>query len=254
MEEFVEKVINVHKYVGFFTLCLVAPAAMLTFTRSGFHRRAGQAFFYLMIFLYLTGLLRTFTITWHITYGTGEVGIAHFWRNLTFNFFGFSLMFYGYRAIYLMYSGKHKTAQPMDWGLAGLLVISSLSVIGSSFLEFAKMYPLAIIGGGGLVLAALEIHEIRTCYAKKDVLYLRHMRYMLASFFYTITVFGIVAEITDGKIKWLWPMGIGAVVIFLTTRTAKRVFGENQPRVMQWGIRVSMAIPLVILLVSELRD
>ena len=71
----------VHRYVGYPTAFLVAPLALLAFTRPGSHRRLGSVFLGLMVFMYLSGTYRTLT---HHDWDSWPV-----YRNLSFNFLGF---------------------------------------------------------------------------------------------------------------------------------------------------------------------
>jgi hypothetical protein len=253
VEDFIEKVIDVHRLVGNFNIFVVAPMAMLSFARTETHRRWGKLYFFLMIFLYATGLSRTvFGVSRALL--EGSMPSPNSWRSLSFNFFGFSLVFYGYRAIYVMYTGKYEKPTVLDWSMTGLLALSSLALIRVAFLMIDKFLPLLVFGVLGLILTAVEISELMHEFTKKSVLFARHMRYMLASYFYVITVFSVVHDFVPGKTKWLWPTVAALPVIFLTTRASAKVLGRNHRRTLNWAIRVSILWPYVIGLTVFLRD
>ncbi|MBI3735521.1 hypothetical protein HY256_03300 [Candidatus Sumerlaeota bacterium] len=243
-QDFLQDLIEVHRVVGLINILAVAPLAMLSFTRSGWHKRMGKIYFYLMIFLYMTGTLRTF---WG-----HEIPSIPFARNVAFNFFGFSLVFYGYRSIYLMYAEKFPKPTALDRSLAGLLFISSVSLAVVGCLNFSKLYPMTLIGGLGFLLACVEVYELKNSFTKKSALFSRHMRYMLASYYYVIMVFLVVEDIVKGKGKWLGPMLISIPVIALTTRTSTKWLGKRHQKVFDYAIKFSMAIPWIIFILASI--
>ncbi len=197
----------VHRIVGYPTAFVVAPLALLAFADAPVHRRWGKAYLYLIVFLYLTG-------TW-LTLTQHAWGTWSFARNVTFNFFGFSMVLYGYRAIRL-FCAEDPAAGPVDRALAWLLL---LSVVALFSVAVWKDTPMRVFTLVGIWMVVLEFRELKTGLTDRPLLYRRHQRYILASYFYVLTVVSIV-HLNDElprKAKWLWPTVIGLLVVSLLT-------------------------------------
>ena len=115
MEDLQHTVETIHQTVGYPVVFLLVPAALITFGGKRGHRLFGQIYIACMVFLYCTGTFMTLT---RHDWATWE-----FYRNVVFNFFGFSLLIYGYRAMYLARNFQHPSPQRLDYMLAWLLTI-----------------------------------------------------------------------------------------------------------------------------------
>ena len=159
----------VHQLIGYPLAFLVVPLALWTFGGTGRHRWFGWICIGVMIFLYLTGLFMTLT--------RHEWGSWAFYRNLSFNFFGFSLLFYGYRAIYLFRNQQVKSPSALDYCLAILLTITVVSVFSVAVIQNTAMRVFALVG---IWLVYREWRELMAGFQLRQVLYRRHYRYLLA--------------------------------------------------------------------------
>jgi hypothetical protein len=206
-----DTLILVHRIVGYPTAFIIAPIGLLAFARASIHRRWGRAYFYLIVFLYLTG-------TW-LTLTQHDWGTWSFARNVTFNFFGFSMVLYGYRAIRL-YRSPEPRATRVDWYLAGLLLTTVVALLAVAVWKDTPMRVFTLVG---IWLVVLEFRELRGGLTDRALLYRRHQRYILASYFYVLTVVSIV-HLNDElprKAKWLWPTLVGLLVVWLLTARKK---------------------------------
>lgn len=84
----------IHRIVGYPLAFVIAPIALATFAGARGHRGIGVAYVAGMSFLYLSGT--ALTLTRH------EWGSWEFGRNVVFNLLGYSLVLYGFRAMWLM--------------------------------------------------------------------------------------------------------------------------------------------------------
>jgi hypothetical protein len=219
-----EAVELVHRIVGYPLAFIVGPWALASFAGAPGHRWSGKAYAIAMTFLYLTGT--SLTLTRH-PWGTWEFG-----RNVAFNLFGYSLLLHGFRAMWLLNNKDAKRPVALDYvllaamlGLAAMLAILAVQRSNSPMHVFAAL---------ALVLAALEIRDWRTGLTAK-ALYARHVRYMLGSYFYVLTVVSIVHlrdELTNDA-RWMWPSVLGAATLWLV--------GESK-RTTRWTMRLLLAI------------
>lgn len=217
MDSSADTLILIHRIVGYPTAFIVAPAALLAFASPSVHRRWGMAYFYLIVFLYLTGTYLTLTRHEWSSWG--------FARNLAFNFFGFSMVLYAYRAIRLFRRPGAVQPERLDWFLAGLL---TASVLGMLAVAVFKDTPMRIFTLIGIMLCGLEYRELRNGFRDKTVLFRRHLRYILGSYFYVLTVVSLVhlGDELPRKVKWLWPAVVGFTVIWLLTGQGGRRLGH----------------------------
>jgi hypothetical protein len=228
--------ILIHRIVGYPTAFIVAPAALFAFAKPALHRRWGQVYLCLMSFLYLTGTYLTLTLhDWH-TWA--------FVRNVVFNFFGFSMLLYGWRAIYLFRQPGPSRPTRLDWGLAGLL---GATVLGMAVVAFVRDTPMRLFTLVGIVYFGLEIRDLRRGFESKAVLFRRHLRFILASYFYVMTVVSVVhlGDELPRNLKWTWPMLLGAVVIFLATGDAARHLAQPRAKMLRLGIRGTLAVAML---------
>ena len=208
MKDLQHTVETIHQFVGYPVVFLLVPAALITFGGKQGHRPFGLIYVTAMVFLYCTGTFMTLTrhewMTWE------------FYRNVTFNFFGFSLLFYGFRAIYLARNFQHPTPQKLDYMLAWLLTLSTVALF---LVAVFKNTPMRVYTLIGIFLVVTEWRELAAGYKPKAVLYRRHVRFILASYFYVLTVVSIL-HLNDElprNLKWLWPTTLGVIIVYCMT-------------------------------------
>ncbi len=218
-----------HRLVGYPTAFLVAPVALLSFTAAGRHRRWGHAYFYLMIYLYLTGLFMTLA---RHPWGSWE-----FARNLLFNFYGFSLVLYGYRAIALLYGRNDPAPSALDRALAGALFVATAGLILLNWKHDTPMRGFAILGA---VFSVLEVRDLRCSFRPREVLFARHLRFMLGSYFYVLTVLSIVhLQRLPRNVKWLWPAALAVPVVLVATSDL-RFLTEKRSRNLAYAVGATL--------------
>ena len=203
-----DTLILIHKAVGYPLAFIVAPLALVAFATPKIHRRWGKLYFYLMVFLYLTG--SWFTLTKHPWNSWG------FARNLTFNFFGFSMVLYAYRAIRLFRTHGEVKPDRTDRFLA---IILTCSVAALFSVAVWKNTPMRVFTLVGIWLCVLEWRELRSSVWEKPVLFRRHLRYIMASYFYVLTVVSVV-HLNDElptNVRWLWGTFVGILACWLLT-------------------------------------
>ena len=217
----------VHRMVGYPLAFVVAPFAVATFAGKNGHHWAGKAYAIVMTFLYVTGT--TLTLTRH-PWGTWEFG-----RNVVFNLLGYSLLLYGFRAMWLV---SHKDAPRPTW-LDRALFVSLVALVATlvALAAVRSVTPMHVFGIVGIGLVALEIRDWRAGLTRA-LLYRRHVRYMLGSYFYVLTVVSLVHlkdELTSDA-RWLWPSGVALAVIWLV--------GEGS-RANKWAMRATLTVALL---------
>ncbi len=237
---------SVHRVIGYITVFIVGPVTLWTYYKPITHRKWAKAYLYLMTFLYLTGIPVTLIV--------GELGTWSFLRSLYFNLFGFSFLWFGYRAIYRMVNSPRSSAGMLDWSMTVWMVLLSIGMLGL-FWEKMQKYELCVFGCLGLILAVVEIREYLTC-SSASLLLARHNRYILASYAYMLTVISVVHLQGTGKIKWLWPTITVMPVIFLTSLTAQRLLKERHPKWMGIGLKILFGATYVlgIVILTAFRD
>jgi hypothetical protein len=223
-ENFDAAVELVHRLVGYPLAFVIAPFAVATFAGKRGHHWAGKTYVVVMTFLYITGTI--LTLTRH-PWGTWEFG-----RNVAFNLLGYSLLLHGFRAMWLITHPEARRPTRLDRALLASLVVlvaamASLAAVHTS----APMHVFAVVGLG---LVALELRDWRAGLTR-PLLYRRHVRYMLGSYFYVLTVVSLVHlkdELTSDA-RWLWPAGVALAVIGLV--------GEGS-RANKWAVRATLAV------------
>ena len=223
----------IHRAVAYPFAFLLAPAALLTFAGAPGHRRLGKAYLYLMTFLYATGSVVTLTGDW------GTWGFA---RNVVFNLFGFSLVLFGARAMVLFRRPGPVVPGRLDRALAGLLVATTIALI---VLGLFRDTPVRVFAGLGALLCWLELKELRAGFQPRALLYHRHVRYILASYFYVLTVASVVhlGDELSRDLKWLWPAAIGMVVVWTTTTRARWIWTRRRA-VLRGAIALTVLLAL----------
>jgi hypothetical protein len=219
-----------HRLVGYPTAFLVAPLALLSFTVAGRHRRWGQAYFYLMIYLYLTGLFMTLS---RHPWGSWE-----FARNLFFNFYGFSLVLYGFRAITLFRQREVPVPSALDRALAGVLIATTAGLI---LLNWRKDTPMRAFAVVGTVFSVLEVRDLRSGFQPREMLFARHLRFMLGSYFYVLTVLSIVhLQRLPRNVKWLWPTVVAVPILLAATREGSRFLADKRSRNLAYAVGATL--------------
>ena len=235
MNDRYELLILIHRLVGYPTAFVVAPVALLAFAKPELHRRWGKAYLYLLTFLYLTGTFLTLTgHDWHTW---------DFARNVVFNFFGFSMVLYGWRAIHLFRQKGQPTPMRLDWVLAAVL---GVTVLGVLFVAAVRDTPMRLFALVGITFCVLEFRELRQGFRPKSVLFRRHTRFILASYFYVLTVVSIVhlGDELPRNLKWIWPTLLGGLVIAATGSAARR-FAQPTGKLLRLAVAVTVVVSLL---------
>jgi hypothetical protein len=223
--------------VGYPVAFLLVPIALATFGGATGHRLTGKTYILGMTFLYLTGTFLTLT--------RNDWSTWVFARNLTFNFFGYSLLLYGWRAIYLFRQSADAAPQRLDYALAIML---TSTVIGLAAVAVFKNTPMRVLTVIGIVLVVMEWQEIRNRFQPHSMLFRRHVRFILASYFYVLTVVSIVhlSDELPRDVKWLWPSMLGSIVIYLTTANSNPVITRHGAGVVRWTLMATLVVSLVL--------
>jgi hypothetical protein len=235
MNDRYELLILVHRVVGYPTAFVVAPAALLAFAKPALHRQWGKAYLYLLTFLYVTGTFLTFAgHEWHTW---------DFARNVVFNFFGFSMVLYGWRAIHLFRRVGQPAPTRFDWALAGML---SATVLGLLVVAAVRDTPMRLFALVGIVFCVLEFRELHGGFQPKSVLFRRHTRFILASYFYVLTVVSIVhlGDELPRNVKWIWPTLLGGLIIAATGNAAGR-FAPPRGKLLRLAVAATVLVAVL---------
>lgn len=229
----VETLELIHRTVAYPFAFVVAPLALATFAGAPGHRRTGQVYLWVMVFLYLTGTAMTLTRHEWSSWG--------FARNVAFNFAGFSLVLYGARAIVLFRRPEPVAPGRVDFLLGGLLVASAAALFLLGLFRDTPVRVFALLVG---LLAWLEVRELRAGFRPRVVLLHRHVRYILASYFYVLTVASIVhlGDELPRDLKWLWPSLIGGLFVWAATTTRSKWLRRRR----RWVLRGVVAITILL--------
>jgi hypothetical protein len=224
----------IHRVVGYPAAFLAGPAALLAFARPPRHRWWGRVYVYLMVFLYASG-------TW-MTLARHDWGTWQFARNATFNLFGFSMLLHAYRAIHLFRHPALTAPAGLDRALAALQGAVVLAVLSVAVFKDTPMRAFAAIG---LLLCILDWRELSARFQPRVLLFRRHVRYILASYFYVLTLVSIVHldGVLPRNVKWLWPAVVGVAVITLATGDVGRL---ARGRTLRWSIAVTLGVALAL--------
>ena len=216
----------VHRLVGYPLAFVIAPWAVATFAGKPGHHWSGKAYALVMTFLYLTGT--TLTLTRH-PWGSWEFG-----RNVIFNLLGYSLLLHGWRSMWLV--THPQTPRPVLLDRLLLALLAAMVTVLAALAVARTNTPLHIFVVIGIGLVLLELRDWSRGLTR-PILYRRHARYMLGSYFYVLTVVSLVHlkdELTSDA-RWLWPSAIALAVIWFV--------GEGS-RANKWAVRATLAVAL----------
>jgi hypothetical protein len=192
-----------HLALGFATAFAIAPFALCAVPGSRAHRRAGKLYVVCMCLLFASGMVFTFTKHELLSYKWA--------RNFAFNTLGFLLLFPGVRALRMRAGADRLIAQPLDRALSAALAALSLALLALG----PRKWPLFLFGALGLAFVWLDWRETSGAAPVRSVD--RHVRYMLSSYFYVLTVVSLVYGPAGSELKWVWPLALGAIVVPLAT-------------------------------------
>lgn len=228
-----QALIVVHMIVGYPTVFLVGPLALSAFASPKPHRRWGLRFLVLMSFLYLSGSA--------LTFARGDWDSWAFARNVLFNFFGFSMLLYGWRSIHLYRQAGQPKPSGLDWVLAGLL---TTTVLAMAAVAWVRDTPMRVLTAAGLVLVALDYRDLSAGFAPRYRLYARHVRFVLASYFYVLTVVSIVhlKDELGRDVRWLWPGVLGTAAIAVASVAASRPGASWRLPVLRGVVRAVLVV------------
>lgn len=219
-----------HKMLGFVTILLIAPSAVLVTLGGRAHRRLGLAYVTCMTLLYVSGTYFTFAEHHLLGY--------RFLRNLSFNLFGYSMVLLGWRAMPLKREDGGRVTR-IDRALVAFLVTLGLLMLPLGF----KRWPMFVFGLLGLALGWVDWREIRSGALSAAQRLERHVRYMVASYFYLVTVVSILVFPGTHKLKWVWPSAVaGAIVVLLTRHSLREGLGWTRGGTTRLALRVSAAV------------
>ena len=89
----------------------------------------------------------------------------------------------------------------LDRVLAGVLLSSTAALILLNWKHDTPMRAFAVVG---VALSALEVRDLRRGFRPRELLLARHLRFMLGSYFYVLTVLSIVhLQRLPRNVKWL---------------------------------------------------
>lgn len=230
MEQIPDGLLIAHKLLGFWTILVIGPAALLVTIGGRAHRRIGLLYIVCMTVLYLSGTW--FTFTKHELLG------YKFLRNFTFNLFGYSFLLLAWRAVPLKRKDGGAVAPVDRAALIGMVVLS----VGMLPLGI-KRWPMFVFGVVGLLFAFLDWQEMKSGVISAKRRLDRHIRYMMASYYYVVTLLSILLFPGSYKTKWVWPSAIAGVVIVVLTQPAVRQrFGWSRDGTAQVALRFSAAL------------
>jgi hypothetical protein len=195
----------VHQLVGYPLVFLVAPLALASFAGRPPHRKVGIAYLVGMSFLYATGSVLTLT---QYEYASWEFG-----RNIVFNLSGYLLALQGARAIWLWRNTDAPRPTPLDHTLRTLFIASTAVMFALAVQKNTALRVFALLA---IVLLVLDRADFRAGLTKA-VLYARHVRCILGSYFYILTVVSLVhlRDEVGANARWLWPTAAGLLVIWI---------------------------------------
>ena len=236
MDTFLEIWVWIHRLIGYPTAFVLGPLALLTFAGMRVHRRWGKLFVLAMMFLYASGTV--FTFHHH------PLGSLEFWRNITFNLAGIMTVMLGLAAA-LQMTHDHEDAPRFrlaEWMFLAVLAASSLGMIGVGF----KRFPMLVIGVIGVVIAWRSMDELRQSPPEPGALLRRHIRYMVAGYFYLLTLLSLL-HLRDWPqaLRWLWPALIGVPVALALTGDWHRRWNLRRSQLTRWAVWATVAVAML---------
>jgi hypothetical protein len=226
-------ILAIHAAVGYPLVFVVAPLALASFAGRPPHRRVGVSFTFGMLFLYLTGSTRTFTL---YPWTSWEFG-----RNVVFNLMGIVFLLHAVRAIRLWREEDAPRPTRADHALHALL---TLNVVLMTLLALVQNTALRAFALLSIVLLVLDRADWRAGFSR-IVLYRRHARYVLASYFYILTVVSVAHlrdELTPNA-RWLWPAALAILVVWIA-HGAATPGALWRARAQKWAMLGTLAVSL----------
>lgn len=221
----------IHRVVGYPLAFVIGPLALATFAGAPGHRWTGRAYALTMTFLYVTGT--ALTLTRH------DWASWEFARNVAFNLLGYSFVLHGWRAMWLhgrsSAPGSRLAAPGKD--AIDVALLASLAALTLALLILAALRPntpVRIFAAIALWLLVLEARDWRAVQTRA-LQYRRHVRHVLASYFYVLTVVSLVHlrhELASDA-RWLWPAAIAVGTIWLV---------QERARATRWTVRAIVAL------------
>jgi hypothetical protein len=228
-----ERLLVVHQLVGYPLVFLIAPLALATFAGRPPHRQVGVAYLVGMTFLYATGSALTLS---QYDYASWEFG-----RNVVFNLTGYLLALQGARAIWLWRTVDAPRPTRLDYGLRALFIASTVVMFALAVQKNTALRVFAILA---IALLVLDRADFRAGLSRA-VLYARHVRCILGSYFYILTVVSLVhlRDEVGANVRWLWPTAAGIVVIWIA-HGAAMPGNPWRTRLQRWAVAATLALTM----------
>jgi hypothetical protein len=226
-----ERLLVVHQLVGYPLVFLIAPLTLATFAGRPPHRKFGVAYLVGMTFLYVTGSVLTLT---QYDYASWEFG-----RNVVFNLTGYLLALQGARAIWLWRNTEAPRPTRLDFALRTLFVASTFVMFALAVQKNTALRVFAILA---ITMLVLDRADFRAGLSRA-VLYARHVRCILGSYFYILTVVSLVhlRDEVGANVRWLWPTAAGLVVIWIS-HGAVTPGNPWRSRFQRWAVAAALVL------------
>lgn len=233
-----------HRLLGYPVVFVLAPIALASFAGRGPHRRVGLAFAVGMLTLYLSGSVFTFT---QYEYRSWEFG-----RNAAFNLAGILFAASGARAAWLWARPAAPRPTALDHSLFAALAACVALMTALAVVKSTSLRVFAILS---ITLLVLDRRDWRAGFTRAT-LFARHARYILASYFYALTVASVVhlRDEMSGNTRWLWPSALGLFTIWVVqgAATPGHASRARAQRVVVAGV-VALSLAFGVYAVYELR-
>jgi len=227
------RLLFVHQVIGYPLVFLVAPLALATFAGRPPHRKIGVAYLGGMTVLYLSGSVLTLT---QYPWASWEFG-----RNVVFNLSGFLLALQGARAIWLWRHDDSPRPAALDHLLRAAFIASTTVMFA---LAVQKNTALRVFSILAIALLVLDRADFRAGLSR-SVLYARHVRLILGSYFYILTVVSLVhlRDEVSANVRWLWPTAAALIVIWIS-HGAVTPGNPWRTRLQRWAIAATLLLSL----------
>ncbi len=180
----------VHRCLGWPTIFVLGPLALLTRKGGTLHRRAGIAYVVGMGLLWLSG-------SW-FTFAHDELFSWRFKRDFAFNLLGAAQGFLGWRAVRRRVVDGRLTS-----GIGDAIALLLQFLLAGVLVALVKKDP--VVGWLGLLFALIAVSEARATLrggATSATPMRLHVQRMVASYFYALTVVLIVRLDLPHVVKW----------------------------------------------------